>query len=313
MNHHHNQRIAYYNGRFLPEAEVRIPFRDRSFIFGDGCFDMTRTFGGRPFRLEEHIERLYRSLAYLRIEIDLGPDEMSAISLEVLERNRHLLHDGDDYWLGQRISRGIRAVGDEGWDDTGPTVIVECTPLPFKERARYYRDGLALVVPSVRRIAPDMLSPRVKSHNYLNLVMGNLEASAQNPDAWALLLDHDGNLAEGLGSNVFVVKDGRLSTPHAQKVLAGISRATVIELAEQLDIRVAEQDIDLYDAYTADEVFITSTSLCVCPIASINGAKIAGGKVPGPITRSILSAYSELVGCDIAGQYLRHLDAGAGP
>jgi len=310
MSHRHNQRIAYHNGRFLPEAEVRVPFRDRSFIFGDGCFDMTRTFHGRPFRLDQHIERLYRSLAYLRIEIDPGPDEMRAISLEVLERNRHLLHDGDDYWLGQRISRGVRAVGDEGWDDTGPTVIVECMPLPFKERARYYRDGLPVVVPSVRRIGPEMLSPRVKSHNYLNLIMGNLEVGAQDNDAWAVLLDQDGNLAEGLGSNIFVVEGGRLSTPREQKVLAGISRATVIELAEQLGIEVAERDIDLYDAYTADEVFITSTSLCVCPVASINGAKITGGKVPGPITRRLLDAYSELVDCDIVGQYLRRLDDG---
>lgn len=303
-----NQRIAYFNGRFLPEAEVRVPFRDRSFIFGDGCFDMARTFNGRPFRLKEHVDRLYRSLTYLRIEIDLAPAEMLAVSEEVLERNRHLLHDGDDYWLGQRISRGVNAVGDEGWDETGPTVIVECTPIPFDNRAPYYRDGLPLVVPSVRRVAPDMLSPRVKTHNYLNLIMGNLEATARDPAAWALLLDEDGNLAEGLGSNIFVVKDGRLATPKEQKVLAGVSRQTVIDLAAEQGLPLAERDIDLYDAYTADEVFITSTSLCICPVSSINGARIADGQVPGPITRRLLDAYSALVDCDIVGQFLRRLD-----
>jgi branched-chain amino acid aminotransferase len=306
MDHQrHNQRIAYHNGRYLPEGEVRVPFRDRSFVFGDGCFDMARTFNGKPFRLKEHVERLYRSLAYLRIDIDLAPDEMLAVSEEVLERNRHLLHDGDDYWLGQRISRGVDAVGDEGWEQTGPTVIVECKPIPFADRAPYYRDGMPVVVPSVRRIAPDMLSPRVKTHNYLNLIMGNLEAAAHDPRAWALLLDEDGNLAEGLGSNVFVVKDRRLATPKEQKVLAGVSRQTVMDLAAEQGLSVAERDIDLYDAYTADEVFITSTSLCICPVSSINGAKVADGSVPGPVTRQLLDAYSALVGCDILGQFLQ--------
>lgn len=308
MSERPNRRIAWYNGAYMPEAEVRIPYRDKSFLWGDGCFDMTRTFNGVPFRLEAHVERLYRSLRYLKIDTGIAPDEMTAISREVLERNRHLLGEGDDYWIGQRISRGIQAVGDEGWDDTGPTVIVECVPIPFAARAKYYRDGLPVIVPSVRRVAPEALSPRIKSHNYLNLIMANLEVEAQSPEAWAVLLDHNGNLAEGLGSNVFVLRGDRLLTPHERYVLAGVSRATVIELAEKLGIAVAEADIDLYDAYTADEAFVTSTSFCICPVGSINGRTI-GDTVPGPVTRRLLDAYSEMVGCDIPGQFLRHLAA----
>ena len=308
MNQRANQRVAYYNGDIVAERDVRIPFRDRSFLYGDGCFDMTRTFNGTVFKLTEHVERLFESLAYLRIDINLSPSEVIEISNEVLSRNRHLLDAGDDYWLGQRISRGVKAVGDEGWDDIGPTVIVDCQPLPFQERAHYYRDGLKVIIPSVRRTPPEMLSPRTKTHNYLNLVMADLEVQAQDPGAWAILLDHNGNLCEGLGSNLFLVKNGRLLTPRAQYVLAGISRGTVIDLAEQLGIVCEERDLDLYDAYTADEIFVTSTSFCVCPVRSINGNKAAQDAIPGKITQQLLSAYSTLVDCDIVAQYLRHLE-----
>lgn len=302
-----NQRIAYYNGEFLPEGEIRIPFRDRGFVFGDACFDLTRTFNGVPFKVDAHIERLYRSLAYLRIDTGVTPEKMTDITLEVLRRNAHLLNEGEDYWLGQRISRGLIAVGDEGWDQDGATVVVECMPLPLRQRAQLYRDGITVIVPSVRRTPPEALSPRTKSHNYLNLVLADIEVKAQAPDAWAVLLDMNGNLCEGLGSNIFLVKGERLLTPRERFVLAGISRQTVIELARDLGLAVEETDIDHYDAYTAEEAFLTSTSLCLCPVNSINGARIGAAAVPGPVTKRLLGAYSELVGCDIAGQYLRHL------
>ena len=309
MSERSNQRIAYYNGAYLPESEVRIPFRDRSFLYGDGCFDVTRTFGGTPFKVKEHMDRFFNSLAYLRIDIGHTAEQMTAITHEVLERNRHLLQPGGDFWLGQRVSRGVKAVGDEGWDDVGPTVIVDCMPLPFRARAHYYRDGLPLIVPSVRRTPPDSLSPRVKTHNYLNLVMGKLEVEARDPNAWEMLLDQNGNLCEGMGSNIFLVKDGRVMTPQARYVLAGVSRQTVIELAQKLGMSVTECDLDLYDAYTADEAFITSTSLCLCPVSSINGAPVGDGTMPGPVSRRLLDAYSELVGVDILGQYLSQLEA----
>lgn len=302
-----NQRVAYFNGRYVPEGEVKVPYRDRSFIYGDGCFDMTRTFNGRPFKVKEHIERLYRSLAYLRIDIGMDQAQMIGVIDEVVARNAHLLAKGEDWWVGQRISRGVNAVGDEGWDHKGPNVVVDCTPLPFKSRAEHYRDGIRVIVPSVRRTPPSSLSPRVKTHNYLNMIVGEQEAHAQDPKSWAVLLDENGNLCEGIGSNIFIVKDGRLLTPRGRYVLEGVSRETVIELARGIGIDVEERDIDLYDAYTADEVFLTSTSLCLCGVASVNGAKIGKAAIPGPVTKRLLAAYSELVGCDIAGQYLARL------
>ena len=205
MTERMNERIVYHNGAFKPEREAMIPFRDRSFRFGDGVFDITRTFQGRLFRIEEHVARLYASLRYARIDSGLSEAEMIGISKEVLERNRHLLDPDDDYWVGQRLSRGVDAVGDEGWEDAdGPTVIVDCTPLPLKARARLFRDGIEVIVPSVRRVSPSALTPRAKNHNYLNLIMADLEVKAQNSEAWAVLLDENGNLPEGMGSNLFL-------------------------------------------------------------------------------------------------------------
>ncbi|MEZ4864601.1 MAG: aminotransferase class IV [Caldilineaceae bacterium] len=302
-----SERVAYFNGQIVPESQVLIPFRDRSFKYGDGVFDVARTFGGRLFRLKEHVARLYRSLKYAGIEIALSPTEIMAITEEVLLHNLPMLAEGEDYWVAQRISRGVDRVGGDFWQNGGPTVIIECTPLPLKARAHLYRDGIPVVFPSVQRVPPECLSPNVKSHNYLNLIMGDLEVRAVNPNAWAVLLDTRGFVAEGMGSNVFLVKDGVLYTPKAQYVLAGVSRQTVIELAAQQGLAVVEDDLSPYDAYTADEAFITSTSFCVCPVYSFNGKMVDKGEIPGPMTKRMMEAFSDLVDYDFVEQYLRYL------
>jgi branched-chain amino acid aminotransferase len=304
-----NERVAYFNGKIVPESEVVVPFRDSSWTYGDGVFDMTRTFNGKAFRLKEHIQRLFHSLRYTGIDPGLSQEEMVAISEDVLERNRHLLGKGDDFWLGQRVSRGVKKVEGDNWDHYGPNVIVECMPLPLKERATLFRDGIDVIVPSVRRTAPDAMTPRAKTHNYLNLIMADREVRSRDPKAWAVLLDVNGNLCEGLGSNIFVIRDGRLRTPKERYVLPGISRQATIDLAAELNIPFAEEDIDLYDAYTADEIFLTSTSLCICGVRSINGNKPAAGAVPGPITRRLIKAYETYVGCDYVQQYLDRLES----
>jgi branched-chain amino acid aminotransferase len=300
-------RIAYYNGRFVPEGEVLIPYRDRSFNRGDGCFDMTRTFDGRIFRLDEHLDRLYRSLRYLRIDIGLELKELRAITEEVVARNEPFRTAVGDWWVGQRVSRGVDAVGDEGWVETGTQVIVDCTPLPLKTRGRLFRDGIDVVVPSIRRVPPSMVSPRAKTHNYLNLILADREVKSTQPDAWSVLLDEHGNLCEGTGSNIFVVRADRIYTPHEKYVLPGVSRGMVIELAGELGLRCEERDLDLYDAVTADEVFLTSTSLCICPVRSVNRQAIGDGSVPGSVTRRLTEAYIDRVGTDFVAQYLARL------
>ena len=304
-----NQRIVYFNGEYIPEDEARLPFRDRGFRYGDAVFDMTRTFGGRIFKIEEHIARFAKSLRYVQIDPGLTSDELIAISHEVLARNLHLLGSGEDYWVGQRVSRGTDVPGGDIAAHSGPNVIVECTPLPLGPRARLFRDGIDVIVPSVRRTPPDALSPNAKTHNYLNLIMGDLEVKARDPEAWSVTLDVNGNLCEGMGSNVFIVRGDALVTPKRHYVLPGVSRQTAIELGRAAGLEVIEDDISLYDAYNADEMFLTSTSLCLCGVRSINGAKIADGAPPGPVTRRLTEAYVALVEFDFVKQYLDRLAA----
>jgi len=202
----------------------------------------------------------------------------------------------------------VDLVGGEMWQNAGPNVIIECSPLPLKARANLYRDGMEIFFPSVQRIPPECLSPNVKSHNYLNMIIADLEVRSHSPKGWALLLDTRGFLSEGMGSNVFLVKDGVLYTPKEQYVLAGVSRETVIELAEQLKLKLVEEDLTPYNAFTADEAFITSTSLCICPVRTFNNKTVGDGKIPGPITQKLIDAYTDLVDCDFVAQYLQYVN-----
>ena len=298
--------IVFFNGKIEPESQVGISIRDRGYLYGDAVFDAARTFNGTPFRLKEHIHRLYASLRYLRINPGIEPIEMENWSRRVVEHNYELLPPGQDMWVMQRISRGIEPILPS--DVMRPTVLIETHPIPFARRASLYRDGAAIFTPSVPRVPPRFVSPRAKTHNYLNLILGDLEAAASDPNAWSVLLDESGNLTEGRGSNIFLVKDGVVATPKGQYVLEGITRGVAISLAEGLDMPVEERDLDLYDAYTADEAFLTSTSLCICPISSFNGTPIAGGQAPGASTRRLMDAFSDTAGMDFEEQYLAHLE-----
>ena len=301
-----NERTAYFNGRYLPESEVVIPFRDRGFKYGEAVFDTARTFGHELRQMDEHIRRHYRSLAYIGIDSRHTAAEFHEITQEVVKRNRHLVADGEDYWVFIRVTPGS---GDPFFGDAGdgPTVIVDCTPIPFAARAHYFRDGITVAVSSFRRTAPSALSPRAKTQNYLNLMMADREVRQRNAEAWAILLDENGNLCECLGSNIFVVRDGRLLTPRERYVLPGVSRANVIRLAGELGIDCREADIDLYDAYGADEMFLSSTSLCMVPVSSVDGRPIGDG-VPGPVTARLIDAYKAFLGFDFVDQYLRRLN-----
>lgn len=304
------ERVAYFKGEYLPESQVNVSFRDRGFVLGDAVFDAARTFDGKIFRLAEHIDRLYRSLKAVDIDPGLSPDQMTQITEVVIEKNLPLLGEGEDYWVMQRVTRGANIVGGELWQSTGPTIIVECTPLPLKARAPLFRDGIDVLTPVLRRVPPECLSPNIKNHNYMNLVLADIEVRNHADNPWAVLLDTRGFLCEGIGSNVFLVRDGKLLTPRPQFVLEGVSRQVVIELAVDIGISVSEEDLTTFHAETADEAFVTSTSFCLCPVRSYNGKTLGNGSVPGPLTAKLTAAFVELVGHDFVGQYLRALDAG---
>lgn len=295
--------IVFLNGELVPESQAGIPIRDRGFIYGDAVFDAARTFNGVPFKLAEHVKRLYDSLRYVRIDPGMDMDEMEEWSRKVVEHNYPLLPPGQDMWVMQRITRGVEG----GPSESVPTVLIESHAIPFTARAPLYRDGARVTTPSVPRVPPRFMSPRAKTHNYLNLVLGDLEVQGTDPGSWAVLLDETGNLTEGRGSNIFLVKDGTVATPKGQYVLEGITRNTVLALADGLGLETAERDLDLFDAYTADEAFLTSTSLCICPVSSVNGAAIGDGSPSGPVTQRLMRAFSDLAGMDFEEQYLAHL------
>ncbi len=301
------EQVVYLNGDIVPESEAKVSIHDRGFTLGDAVFDNTRTFGGKIFKLREHLDRLYRSCKYMRLDPGMSKDRMAELTEQVVEANLPVIDKNDDYWVIQRVTRGVEPPSHNVAEAGTSTVIIQCSLIPFTSRAPLFRDGIQVIIPSIRRTPPSSMSPRAKTQNYVNMVLAGLEVTSQNPSAWAVLLDSNGNLAEGQGSNIFLIKDGTLFTPIERYVLQGISRATVLELARELDIETVETDIDLFDAYNADEAFLTSTSLCICPVSSINGNPIGSGKVPGSVTARLTDAYSGFVGIDVAQQYMSRL------
>jgi branched-chain amino acid aminotransferase len=301
-----NERVAYFNGKIVPESDVLIPFRDRGFHGRRRGVRPARTVNHRIFKLKEHIDRLYNSLRYIKsIRGSRRRDDRHHGRCGGAQppdrRRRRLLGEPAD--LARLRLRGLRRRPRDDADGHRG-----CRPLPLKQRARLFRDGIDVIVPAIRRTAPDMLSPRAKTHNYLNLVMGDLEAKAADPEAWAVLLDANGNLCEGTGSNIFIVRSGTVMTPRERYVLPGISRETVIELAREIGQPCVEADIDLYDAYTADEAFLTSTSLCICPVRSVNGRHVGVDTMPGPVTQRLIDAFAKLLDFDYVAQYKRRLN-----
>jgi branched-chain amino acid aminotransferase len=295
--------ICYVNGEFIPASEAKVSVYDRGFTSGEGVYDVTRTFGHKPFKLDEHIARLYRSLRYTHIDCGIAPDEMTRLSLEVLERNRPLLGRDDDWSLWQVISRG------KGWFLDGPpraTVTMFCMPVNFENFARHYVEGCTIVIPSTRRTPPLSLDPKAKITNKMNHANALYEAKLADPGATPLMLDYDGNIAETHMGNFFFVAGGKLCTSSDRTVLGGITRTTIMKLASGLGIPVVESDFTPYDVYCADEAFTASTGPTMGPVKSVNGTPIGRG-VPGPMTLRLIKAFSDMVGVDIVGQALSHL------
>ncbi len=303
-----NERCVYLNGTFVPESRALLSFRDSGFVYGDAVFDTARTFKGKLFCLKEHVDRLYESLAYTRIEIGLDRQEMMDATEEVVARNRALLGPNEDYWVSQRISNGVTALDGEPPIQDGPTVVIECTPLPLRARAAMFRDGIEAVIAPLKRVPPEALSPNAKINNYMNPMLAQREVTAIRPGAWALQMDMNGNLAEGVGCNVFFVKDGIVHTPKTDYILPGITRSVVLDLCRESGIEARETDISFHFATTASEAFFTSTSLCICPVRSLNGRTYLGHA--GPVAKRLMSAFAEQVGFDYVAQYLAHLRSG---
>ena len=292
------ENVAYFNGEWMPRTEVKIDPLDRGFYVGDAVFDIARTFNGKSFKMREHVERLYRSLKYVRIDPRLTLEEMINISEEAVRRNEPVREQAGDWHVWQGVTRGIAAFREP---DVTPTVLVQCVPVPFKGYAQFYKSGAHGVITRTRSYSHEAVDPKIKHYSRMNFNLAELEARDVDPDGWPILLDQDGNITEGIGYNVFLVTDGTIRTATDSDLLQGVSRATVLELAEQLDIAVSEEDLQPYDLYTADEAFLATTPWCVLPVTKADNRAVGDGK-PGPIVGQLLAAWSERVGTDIVDQ-----------
>ena len=289
---------AYLNGEWMPSDEVTIGWADRGFRFGDTIFDAARTYAGKVFKLERHVDRLYRSLRYVRIDPGLSQAEFVGIVEEAVERNRDRLPEDGDFQTYMFVTRGPgRFTSDAG----PPSVGVIVYQLPFWRMAPHFDGGAHGVIARSRSYASEMLEGKLKHQSRLNMELAELEVADVDADAFAILLDRDGNLSEGTFNSVFLVTDGALRTPPDDSILQSISRETVLELAGRLGIPTSEEPLQPYDLYTADEAFFAFTGPGVLPMTKADNRQVGDG-TPGPITRQLLAAWSEMVGLDIVDQ-----------
>ena len=295
------ESIAYFNGSWVPLSEVRIDPSDRGFVTGDAVFDAARTFSGTEFLLQEHIDRLYRSLHVARIDPGISAETMLAISHEVVERNTHLIPEVGDFQVWQGVTRGPGR-----WAHLAgpPTVYVKVSGIDFGKYAHLYAAGAHAIVTRAQSLPYASADPKLKTHSRMHFNLAELEAARFDPAGWPVLLDAYGNLGEGSGYNLFIVRNGKVLTPSAGSVLSGISRSFALQLARSLDIEAEETTLQPFDLYTADEAFFTGTSPCILPVTRADGLDI-GTATPGPITSTLLQAWSDKVGVDIAAQAVR--------
>ena len=292
---------AYLNGEWVPLSEVRIDPVDRGFLVGDTVFEAIRTFDGKSFRMKEHIDRLYRSLKFVRIDPGLSADEMVGVGEETIRRNEHLRAEVGDHMVHPFVTRGK---GRSAYSSGPPTVCVRVGAMDFGRYAHLYEDGAHGVVTRTQSYASGALDPQVKHYSRMNFNLAELEANDVDPGAWPILRDGDGNLTEGTGYNFFMVTDGVIRTPGDDAILQGVSRGMVFDLAKQMEIPVVEEELQPYDLYTADEAFFSTTSPCVLPLTQVDRRQIGDGR-PGRVTQQLLAAWSEAVGLDIVDQALR--------
>lgn len=279
----------YLDGLIVDEADAKVSVFDHGLLYGDGVFEGIRFYNHRVFRLEEHIRRLYDSAKSILLTIPLTPQEMIAATCATIRANG--LIDG---YIRLVITRGVGPMGLSPYKCPKASVIIIVDTISlYSEEA--YANGLTMATCSSRRPSHDILSPQVKSLNYLNNVMAKVEALQAGAEE-GLILNDLGLVAECTGDNVFVIRDGLITTPPITAgALPGITRAAVIDIARELGIPLAERDLSRHDIYTCDECFLTGTAAEVIAATKLDQRVLGTGK-PGPITQKIIARFREIVG-----------------
>jgi branched-chain amino acid aminotransferase len=280
--------LIYLDGKLVPADEAKISVFDHGVLYGDGVFEGIRAYNGRVFRLEQHIQRLFRSAHAIMLEIPLTREEMARAVCETVKANG--LRDA---YIRLVVTRGIGDLGLDPRKCPNPAVfIIAATIALYPEE--YYQKGLRLITCTTRRNIPDALDPALKSLNYLNNIIAKIETlRAGVPEG--LMLSPQGYVAECTGDNIFLVQDGRLITPPLHVgVLAGITRQAVMEIAAGMGMPVAEDLLRLSAVYNADECFLTGTAAELVPVVEVDGRLIGDGK-PGPMTGRLSERFHEMV------------------
>ena len=297
-----NNRKVYISGEIVPEVDAKISIFDSAVLLGDTVTESTRTFNHVPFKLDDHLERLYKSFKLTRIDPQMTIKEMKKVSLNLLEINKDEYKANEDCWLVHNISRGHSITGgNPALQVSKPTVMIYTQPMNLVSWAPFYTKGCHAVTPPTRMVPSQSLDARIKNRSRLFYTLAEIEAKLVDPDAQSVILDIDGNVAENKGGNIFMIKDGKLITPTTANCLEGLTRNSTMEIARSLDIEVIEAVIQPYDLATADEMFMTSTPYSIMPATKFNGMPIADGKV-GPVTKRLIQGWSDRVGVDIIKQ-----------
>lgn len=277
----------YIDGKYYDREDAKISVFDHGLLYGDGVFEGIRIYNTKVFKLEEHIERLYRSARAILLEIPMTKEEMGNAALDAVKIN-----EKENGYIRLIVTRGEGQLGIDPVSCKKATVIIIVSDIQLYPE-EYYKNGIEIVTASSRRIPSDGLDPRIKSLNYLNNIMAKLEAR-QAGCLEAVMLNKEGFVAECTGDNIFVVKGVELFTPAPYHgALDGITMGTVMEIAETLGITTHETTLTRYDLYNADECFMTGTGAEIIPVIKIDGRTIGEGK-PGSITEKLVNGFKKL-------------------
>ncbi|MHA2406106.1 MAG: branched-chain-amino-acid transaminase [Candidatus Hermodarchaeia archaeon] len=278
--------VVYIDGEFIPSQEAKISVFDHGLLYGDGIFEGIRVYNGVVFKLDAHLDRLYRSARAMWLTIPLEKAAMKAVLLETLQRNGF-----QDSYIRLLVTRGK---GDLGVNPKKcPKASVVIINIQVEPMHGYdAKNGITTIISSFRRQAPDSTSHEIKSLNYLNSVQATIEANRQGADD-AIILDQRGFVAEATGTTLVAVWNGALHAPPlTASILDSITRRFVLDIARDLGFPVFERDITPFQLLMAEEVFLCGTMGEITPVRSINDQSI-GAKAPGPVTQKLLSEYVE--------------------
>ena len=279
---------VYINGEFVDKDDAKISVYDHGLLYGDGVFEGLRSYSGKVFHLEEHLDRLWESARVIHIAIPISKREMAAAVNEAIAVN-----EVPDGYVRLVVTRGAGYLGLDPSRTSNPQVIIIADTIELYPE-EFYRNGLSIVTVATIRNHPAALSPRIKPPNYLNNILAKIECVAAGASE-ALMLNHKGEVAECSGDNVFLVRRGELLTPPIDAgILEGVTRDVVIDLARERRMTVREIPLTRHDVYIADECFLTGTAAEVVPVSTVDGRTIGSGK-PGPVTLDMIERYRALV------------------